>query len=120
VKALASGPISTLPSLPIAPSPEPITPDDNVYTAAEEGVVPAVLTRPQLPSEPPSTVPKEEVGVLEIVVSPTGTVEHARLISTANRYEDRMIVSAVKAWRFEPAMKDGRPVRYRTWIRVTL
>jgi hypothetical protein len=47
-------------------------------------------------------------------------VEQVRLISTSNRFQDRMIVSAAKAWQFEPAMKNGQPVRYRTQIRITL
>jgi len=101
-------------------SSEIVPSDQRIYTDAEENVEPAVLMRPQLPSDPPPTVPEDDIGVLEIVVSATGAVEHVRLISEANRYHDRMIVAAAKAWSFEPATKDGRPVRYRTHIRVTL
>ncbi len=108
------------PSPSVPESPEPVVHDNTIYTADEKTVEPAVLMRPQLPSEPPSTMPEEDIGVLEIVVSATGAVEHVRLISSANRFHDRMIVSAAKAWSFAPATKDGRPVRYRTHIRVTL
>jgi hypothetical protein len=101
-------------------SPEPAVGDQTIYTDDEENVEPAVLMRPQLPSDPPSSVADDDIGVLEIIVSATGAVEHVRLISEANRYHDRMIVAAAKAWWFEPATKDGRPVRYRTHIRVTL
>jgi hypothetical protein len=94
--------------------------DKTIYSEADVDVEPVVLMRPQMPSEPPPTVSAEEIGVLEIVVSATGTVEHVHLISEANRFHDRMIVAAAKAWSFEPATKDGRPVRYRTHIRVTL
>jgi hypothetical protein len=30
-----------------------------------------------------------------------------------------MMISAFKAWRFEPATRNGRPVRYRLLIRLT-
>ncbi len=94
--------------------------DETIYTGDEEGVEPAVLLRPQLPSRPQSNVSLEEVGILEIIVSATGVVEHVQLISTSNRYYDRMIVAAAKAWPFEPATKDGRSVRCRMRIHITL
>jgi hypothetical protein len=98
----------------------PLESDATVYGVDAEGVEPAELVRPHLPSRPPHTVPAEHVGVLELVVSQTGDVDHVRLISPGNRYQDRMIVAAAKAWRFRPATKDGTPVRSRTRVRVTL
>jgi TonB family protein len=120
VKELAAGSLSTLHSTAVPASPEPIVRDEVVYTAEAQDVAPAVLMRPHLPSRPPADATPEEIGVLEIIVSATGAVEQVRLISTATRYQDRMIVAAAKAWQFEPAMKDGQPVRYRTRIRITL
>jgi len=76
--------------------------------------------RPQMPSRSVANDKSEEIGVLEIIVSASGAVEQVRLISVSNRFQDRMIVSAAKAWQFEPAMKNGQPVRYRTQIRITL
>jgi hypothetical protein len=112
---------------PIPEAPPPNEPelsdspvDSTVYNADVEGVEPAVLMRPHLPSQPPSTVSVAELGVLELVVGQTGAVDHVRLISRENRYQDRMIVAAAKTWRFQPATKDGAPVRSRVRIRVTL
>jgi protein TonB len=112
------------------PAPETLPPDrpdlhdapvdDTVYSADADGIEPAVLVRPHLPSRIPSAVRVEELGILELVVNQTGAVDHVRLISDANRYQDRMIVAAAKAWRFQPATKDGAPVRSRVRIRVTL
>ena len=42
-----------------------------------------------------------------------------RLRAAEARLEDRMMVSAVKAWRFKPAVKDGQPVRYRVRIPIS-
>jgi hypothetical protein len=120
VRELEGLPLVDLSSSEIPESPEPPVSRETVYAAGEEGVEPAVLMRPHLPSRPPATVSREDVGVLELVVSDTGAVDHVRLISPANRYQDRMIVAAAKAWQFRPATKDGHPVRFRTQVRVTL
>jgi TonB family protein len=91
-----------------------------VFTQADPLVTPAVLIRPHLPDRPPADVPEEQIGTLEFVVAESGAVEHVRLISPANRYQERMLVAAAKTWQFRPAMREGRPVRYRTRIRLTL
>jgi TonB family protein len=120
VKEFVGGHITSLHSTVTPEALKPSVRDENVYTNDAEGVEPAVLIRPHLPSQPPSNVTAEQIGVLDIVVSATGAVEQVRLISTSNRYQDRMIVAAAKAWQFEPATKDGQAVRYRTQIRITL
>jgi TonB family protein len=120
VKEFVGGHITTLHSAVTPEAPKETVRDEAVYSAGAENVEPAVLIRPHLPSRPPSNVTSEQIGILEIVVSASGAVEQVRLISTSNRYHDRMIVAAAKAWHFEPAMKDGQPVRYRTQIRITL
>jgi outer membrane biosynthesis protein TonB len=52
------------------------------------------------------------------VVDRQGRVERVVLASNPARFHERMILSHIKAWTFRPAMKDGRPVRYR--LRVLL
>ena len=95
-------------------------PAGRVFTQGDPQVTPAVLIRPHLPDQPPPGVPEEQIGTLEFVVGESGAVEHVRLISPANRFQERMLVAAAKTWQFQPAMRDGRPVRFRTRIRVTL
>jgi hypothetical protein len=95
-------------------------PAGRVFTSSDPQVTPAVLIRPHLPEQPPPEVPDEQVGTLEFVVTESGAVEHVHLISPANRYQERMLVAAAKTWQFRPATRDGRPVRFRTRIRVTL
>ena len=91
-----------------------------VFTAADPSVTPAVIVRPVLPKEPPPNVPPEQVGTIEVLVDEQGDVVSVRLISPANRYHERMLVSAAKTWKFRPAYKDGHPVRYRTRVRLTI
>jgi periplasmic protein TonB len=102
-----------------ASGPAKATPG-RVFTEADTQVTPALLIRPHLPAQPPPDVPEEQIGTLEVVVTESGTVEHVHLISPANRFQERMLVAAAKTWQFQPAMRDGRPVRYRKRIRVTL
>ena len=65
-------------------------------------------------------MPEEQIGTLEFIVDESGAVEHVHLVSPANRYHERMLVAAAKTWQFRPATREGRPVRFRTRIRVTL
>jgi len=104
----------------VGSAPAPAAADPVVYTSADAGVTPAALLRPHLPSQLPAGVAADEVGVLELMVTETGRVAHVRLLSTSNRYQERMLVSAAKSWRFQPATKDGRPVRFRTRVRITI
>jgi hypothetical protein len=60
------------------------------------------------------------VGTLELLVNEYGDVDQVRLVSPANRFRERMLVASAKAWKFQPAMKDGQPVKYRTRVRLTI
>lgn len=91
-----------------------------VFTAGDPEVTPPVIVRPVLPKDPPPDVPPDEIGVVEVVVDENGDVLHVKLISPANRYRERMLVSASKMWKFRPAYKDGVPVRYKTRVRLTI
>jgi hypothetical protein len=81
------------------------------------GVVPPISIRPQLPRELPSDINRDQLVSIELVVLPDGTVDSVRLVEARNM-QDVMWLSAVKAWQFRPALKDGFPVKYRkiVWI----
>jgi hypothetical protein len=56
---------------------------------------------------------------MELLIDETGRVERVRLVSEPVRMSDMMLLSGAKTWRFHPALKDGRPVKYRltlSWI----
>jgi TonB family protein len=114
------GGVVASPIAPVRTAPRPSAVPGRVFTASDPQVTPAILIRPKLPDRPPADVPEEQVGTLEFVVSESGLVEHVHLVSPANRYSERMLVAAAKTWQFQPATRDGRPVRFRTRIRVTL
>ena len=64
--------------------------------------------------------PPDQVGTLDLLIDETGNVEQVKLTSPANRYQERMLVSHAKSWKFKPATRDGHPVKYRTRVRVTI
>ena len=89
-----------------------------VYTTADLDIVPAVLIYPQLPSVPPRHL-RNNLSVLDIIVNESGQVHRVKLVSIVNRLNDRMMVSAAKAWRFSPALRNGQPVKYRIQVPLT-
>jgi TonB family protein len=50
--------------------------------------------------------------VLSIIVEPDGTPSNVVVKTSLGMGLDEKAIEAVKKWRFQPAMKDGHPVRY--------
>jgi len=98
---------------------EPAAASDFIYTNTDPGVTPpvpvSIAALPGLLSEAGA----HGVGAIEMVVTETGEVESVRLQSVPTGLLDIMILHAAKAWRFEPARKNGRPVKYRGLVRIT-
>jgi len=57
--------------------------------------------------------------VLWLVVGPDGGTRDIRVARTLGLGLDEKAIEAVKTWRFEPAMKDGRPVAVQINVEVT-
>lgn len=85
----------------------------STYSQDSAGVSPPVGVRPQFPRELPPDVDPSTLARIEMVILPDGTVESVKLLGEPRHVIDSMLLSAAKAWEFQPAMKDGRPVRYR-------
>jgi hypothetical protein len=94
--------------------------DEVIYSAKDAGVVPPRALSRQFPATTPNGVPAHRVGTLEMVIARDGTVEFVKLHTPLNRYHERMIVSAAKAWQYRPATKAGRPVKYRVTVTINL
>ena len=133
-----SGITVTVPSLDSAPGPlttntvpeaRPRTPRGSmadggnggaaVYSASDDDVSPPVMRRQQLPSaflELTADV-REDWPYLELLIDRWGAVEQVRLHAKQpapgqTLYRHRMLLAAAKAWEFEPARRQGAPVRY--------
>jgi outer membrane biosynthesis protein TonB len=57
---------------------------------------------------------------VELLVSASGEVESVKLVSSGQATQPGMQLSAIKAWRYEPATLSGQPVRYRLRARLPI
>lgn len=89
-----------------------------IYSADSAGVSPPLGVRPQLPRDLPTNVQREHLTRIELLISTDGVVESVKLRGEAS-VPEAMLLSAAKAWQFEPALKDGFPVRYRKTVWIT-
>jgi hypothetical protein len=93
---------------------------DALYTAGDVSVLPPSIVRPVIPPPPAANAPPESVALFDLVIDRRGRVEQVRIASAPTRFHERMLLSHIKAWSFQPAMKDGRPVRYRLRVLLTV
>lgn len=89
------------------------------YSASDTDVAPPTLRSQQLPSSVLDPGPDAPVDgpFLTVLIDEHGAVERVRLHAKAppsgqTLYRHRMMVAAAKAWRFEPARRQGEAVRY--------
>ena len=92
----------------------------SVYSRDDGFVSAPRPVRPQLPPEPPFDPTVAPPTELELVIGATGLVESAKLKTPPRNVNEFMLVSAAKAWIFQPAELDGRPVAYRHRVRLIM
>lgn len=110
--APVSAPLATAPSADLAAT----VIDETIYSDRDPDVVPP-QTSEQLPG-PTFSRWTTRTNAMEVIVSETGAVERVRLVTPPQRMPDMLWLSRAKVWKFTPAVKEGRAVRYRlllTW-----
>ena len=93
--------------------------DATIYSIATSDVRPPVLLGPQRPPDSVRVSGQTVANALELLITETGVVQRVRMLSPPARMPDMMLLSAAKNWKFQPALKDGRPVSYRltfNWV----
>jgi len=104
---------------PRKPPPAPGQPDeDGVYTVGGDVPLPKRVedVRPTFP-EAAQAAGLTGVVIAEIVVDETGQVANAHLVQQIPLLEDAAL-AAVRQWKFNPAIVDGRPVPVRMTVSV--
>ena len=84
-----------------------------IYSKDDTDVIPAKLLTTR-EGGPMFQGVRADMNTMELVVSPKGRVETVRLMTPTKRMTDMLLLSGAKTWSFQPALKDGEPVRYRT------
>lgn len=60
--------------------------------------------------EPPAGTP---LGALDLLIDESGRVVESRVYQSVNRIYDTVLLGSVGQWRYKPATKNGRAVKYR-------
>ena len=102
------------PRLPLTePSvPAPIEDPNRTYSRTESDVTPPLNIYPKFPTQSPSSDASSRI-MLELTIAKDGSVEHVKMLTIPRNIHEFMLLSAAKAWRFEPARRGGRAVRFR-------
>jgi hypothetical protein len=105
-----------------APAPAPAIPDPRrVYTSDDEGVTPATPIRQEVPRVPQQVANQtRERGILDVTIDEQGRVIAAAIRVGLHPIYDGQILVAAKEWRYQPAMFNGRPVKFRKIIQITV
>jgi tetratricopeptide (TPR) repeat protein len=111
----------------VEPSPAPPPPQTRTYpvghifSAEEPDVVPPVVQKQEVPSVPTSIRTQiREKGLLEVIIDEQGRVIGLDLRLRLHPIFDSQLLSAAKDWRYRPAMLNGRPVRYRKLVQISV
>ena len=75
-------------------------------------MTPPLNVYPKFPTQSPSSDVNSRT-VLELTIAKDGVVEHVKMLTIPRNIHEFMLLSAAKAWRFEPARIGGRAVRFR-------
>jgi TonB family protein len=111
--APAPAAVATKAATPAAPAP----------TMVKAAIItPPVALRQVVPPMPPDIARfgQMRVGILEITIDETGKVESASFTQGIHPIYDNQVLTAARSWRYQPAMSEGVPVKFRKTIKVSM
>ena len=98
--------------------------DSSVYSRNDKDVEPPVVLYPQQLGRVPIGLRRDEMAFVEVLLNEEGKVLQVKALESPQSLDESMVLtmslSAAKSWRFQPAQKDGRAVKYRQVIPVSL
>jgi TonB family protein len=105
---------------PSAPA-QPATDPQKVFTADDDGIVPATAIRQEVPRVPVQISSQtRDRGLLEVTIDEQGRVIQAKLRLSLHPIYDSQLLGAARDWRYQPATLNGRPVKFRKVIQITV
>jgi TonB family protein len=116
--AVARAPVSTSAAGDAAVAPP------NYYSMGDEGVRAPLVISQTFPkwTPPPSQYlrARSYSGRLELTINEQGSVETATLAQSIWPSYDHALLQASQQWRYQPAMKDGKPVKFKKILEINL
>jgi serine/threonine-protein kinase len=113
-----------LPSAPAPPTPEPVDTERVYENVAGKVDTPAKKLSgrsPSYPSDRARRLKREErvSVVVRFVVTETGEVQDVTVVESAGKAVDDVVVAAVRTWKYQPAAKQGVPVKVLVLFKQT-
>jgi len=115
------------PTPPAAAAPPPAIPEvtpesgSRIYGAEDKDVTPPVPLLQEIPRWPFSGGPDKSLeGIIEIVISESGTVESMAIRRSVTGFYDSLLEQRARSWRYQPATRRGEPVKYRRLIKFVV
>lgn len=108
--------VSASPSTIASRVPATPTPAARIYGPQDQDVTRPVVLARVVPRWRPINATEERLqlqGMIEVVVSETGTVQSVAITRSVHPRYDPLLAQAARDWTFRPAMRNGVPVKYR-------
>jgi hypothetical protein len=106
---------------PAAPPPVPQPDPNRIYTVDDHEVSAPIVVRQDVPRIPPALSNQaKERGVLEVVVDERGRVITMNIRMSVHPMYDTLLMTAARDWRYQPALMNGKPVKYRKLIQINV
>ena len=84
-------------------------------------MTPATPVRQDVPRVPTQVASQaRERGLLDITIDEQGRVIQAKLRISVHPVYDSQLLAATREWRYQPATLNGRPVKFRKMIQITI
>jgi Gram-negative bacterial TonB protein C-terminal len=94
------------------------------YSSRDVGIKPPVVISQVMPAWRPSQSQavntRTFIGRLEIVIDEQGTVESMTLLKSIWPTYDPLLLQAAKNWHYQPALKNGQPVKFAKVLEITV
>ncbi len=114
--------IATAAAAAAVPAPVAVKETRVFYSLADTDVTPPVVLAQAIPPwSLSSKLPLRALsGALALVIDETGAVESVAIADPVWPPYDAELLIAAKKWRYEPALKDGKPVKFRRFLVVNV
>jgi hypothetical protein len=102
-----------------AAAPAPVVP--RIYGSDDTGVIAPTIIRQEVPNVPASIAGMtRERGLLDLTIDEQGRVVAMVLRMPIHPMYDKLLLNAVRDWKYRPATVNGVPVRFRKIVQISL